>query len=90
MRREGVGMSKIMIVDGPGKMPVDDMRMLFEQCIINTGALAQNTPLGIMEVNGKFHHYMDPDTDTMWLGFALGLRCAERLEKQRTGGSTDE
>ena len=41
--------------------------------------LKKNTPLGIIEVNGAFHHYADRDTDTMWLGFALGMRAAERV-----------
>lgn len=29
-------------------------------------------PLGIMEINGVFHHYMDPDTDNAWIGFRAG------------------
>lgn len=37
-----------------------------------------------MMVNGKFSHYADPDTDTMWLGFALGMRCQERLNRVAT------
>lgn len=55
------------------------MRATFEQVVRQTPLLAKNTPLGIMEVNGEFSHYMDPDTDTMWIGFALGMRAAKRL-----------
>lgn len=29
-------------------------------------------PLGTMEINGQFHHYMDPDTDNAWIGFRAG------------------
>lgn len=29
-----------------------------------------------VNVNDKFHHYMNPDTDTMWIGFACGMRWA--------------
>jgi hypothetical protein len=43
--------------------------------------LRDTTPLGIVEVNGEFSHYMNPETDTFWLGFALGMRCAERVQK---------
>ena len=31
-----------------------------------------------MTINDQFHHYMDPDTDTLWIGFALGVRWQER------------
>ena len=29
-------------------------------------------PLQKMEINGKFHHYMDSDTDSAFVGFQLG------------------
>ena len=32
--------------------------------------------IGTMTVNGKFHHYMDPDTDNAWMGFEAGYRKA--------------
>jgi hypothetical protein len=63
------------------------MRSLFEECIRDTKKLSDTTPLGVMEVNGEFSHYMDPDTDTMWLGFAIGLRCAERLARSDAGAT---
>ncbi len=69
----------LRIKENPGSMPVEQMRDYFERAIKNTKVFADSTPLGIMEINGKFSHYMDPHTDTMWLGFAIGLRCAERM-----------
>lgn len=68
----------LQIKDKPGATPVAEMRRIFEKGIRDTPVLAKSTPLGIMEVNGKFSHYMDRDTDTMWIGFALGYRGAER------------
>lgn len=71
-------MSKFAIREG--KLPsITAMRRLFEKAIRDTPQFRDSTPLGIMEVNGVFHAYMDPDTDTMWLGFAIGLRMAQRF-----------
>lgn len=35
-------------------------------------------PLGTMEINGVFHHYMDPDTDNAWIGFRAGYLIGRR------------
>lgn len=67
------------IKDRPGCITRAEMRKYFEKTICDTPMLRGKVPLGIMEVNGEFSHYMDPDTDTMWIGFAIGMRCAERL-----------
>lgn len=50
------------------------MRESFEACIRSSGKFKDNTPLGVAAINGEFHHYMEPDTDTMWIGFGLGYR----------------
>lgn len=71
----------IDIKDRPGCITKAEMRVLFEKAITSSPAFANNTPLGIVTVNGEFAYFGDPDTDTMWLGFALGMRCAERLQK---------
>lgn len=52
------------------------LRIAFETTIKASDKFKHSTPLSIMEVNGKFDHYMNPGTDTMWLGFALGYRSA--------------
>lgn len=69
----------ITIKDKTGCITVEEMRHYFEKLIKETAPLAANTPLGAMVINGKFSHYVTPDTDTMWIGFALGMRAAERL-----------
>ena len=71
----------LKITDRPGVIPSTTMRTLFEESIRQTKVFAKNTPLGAVTVNGVFSHYADPDTDTMWIGFAIGMRCAERLQK---------
>ena len=68
------------VADKPGKISKAEMRAYFENGVNNTPALKANTPLGVVTVNGKFSHYAAPETDTMWLGFALGMRCAERVQ----------
>lgn len=69
------------IVDKPGAISKKLMRQHFEGAINNTPSLKAKTPLGVLEINGEFSHYVDGDTDTMWLGFALGMRCSERLQE---------
>ncbi len=69
----------LTIKDRPGCITVEEMRRYFEKSINDTPALKANTPLEIMTINGRFSHYMIPDTDTMWIAFALGMRCAERI-----------
>lgn len=78
---------QLKIKDRPGAMKVEEMRNLFERAVTETPKLRGNTTLGTFVVNGEFLHYSDPDTDTMWIGFALGLRTAERLLKANTKGS---
>lgn len=72
----------LRIKDLPGRIPVAEMRRYFERAINDTPSFKANTPLGTVEINGQFSHYFDADTDTMWLGFAIGMRCAERLASQ--------
>ena len=71
------------IKDRPGVMSKKLMRQYFEGAVNNTKALKETTPLGALTVNGEFSHYMDGDTDAMWVGFALGMRCAERIESAK-------
>lgn len=69
----------LTIKDKPGCITVADMRDYFERAVNDTPSLKANTPLGVMEINEQFAYYMDRDTDTMWIGFAIGMRCAERI-----------
>jgi hypothetical protein len=64
-----------------GKISKAEIQAYFEGAVNNTPALKANTPLGAITINGEFSHYADPDTDTMWIGFVLGMRCAERVRR---------
>ncbi len=65
---------------------IDTMRGHFERMIKDTPRFRDSTPLEIFKVNGAFSHYFNPDTDTMWIGFALGMRMAERLANAAAHG----
>ncbi len=74
------------MIDGvanPLKADRERVRRLFEETI-KTSKYAASTPLGAMTINDDFDHYMDPDTDTLWIGFALGVHCASQLNQQRS------
>jgi hypothetical protein len=55
---------------------VESLRQTFEDYIKSSDRWKDNTPLGVMTINGRFDHYMDANTDTMWIGFAIGYRVA--------------
>lgn len=73
----------LQIKDRPGCISAAEMREHFERTVTETLVIKKNTPLGAITVNGEFIHYADPDTDTMWIGFALGMRAAERVAAAR-------
>jgi len=60
---------------------IANIREHFEKVIKTTTMFKDNTPLGILEVNGEFIHYMDADTDTMFIGFILGMRYRDSLKE---------
>lgn len=69
------------IKDGTGKIPVSAMREYFESSINNTPILLAKINLCFSSRDGVFLHYNDEYTQTMWSGFALGMRAAERIQK---------
>lgn len=77
----------LKIKDLPGRITVAEMRSLFEKSINDTAVFKANTPLGVVTLNGEFSHFANPDTDTMWLGFAIGMRCAERMAAAKEGAT---
>lgn len=70
----------LIIKDGEGKVPVAQMRKLFEQVVAQTPVLARNCNLAIREKDGQFDRYDNANTDNLWCGFALGLRFTERFQ----------
>ena len=67
------------IKDKRGAISKALMRHYFEGVINGTGTLKSRIPLGAVDVAGEFAHYSDSKTDALWFGFALGMRCAERV-----------
>ena len=66
--------------DRPGVMKASLMRHYFEGAVMQTATLAATLPLDRVVVAGEFQEYMRPETQAAWVGFALGMRCAERLQ----------
>lgn len=58
---------------------IESLRQYFENYISESPKFRGNTPLGKMMINDKFHHYMDSDTDTLWIGFVIGMRLAKKM-----------
>lgn len=68
------------IIDEPGKMPVGIMRAFFELALLQTG-LATAEDIVPVRIEGRFSHYQKRPVDLAWIGFALGLRAGELLER---------
>lgn len=63
---------------------IDKIRQEFENvCQLPNVRNKVNFPLGTMTVNGKFHHYMDSDTDSVYIGFVLGFRRALQMDCEK-------
>ncbi len=59
-----------------------DMQRAFEASVNNTPTLKHATQIeSAVTTDGVIDYYGDETTNTLWAGFALGMRCAERLAK---------
>ncbi len=72
----------IRITDVPGKISQNDIRIAFEEMVRSEPLITHTTPLGTISINGGFSHYANSITDTMFIGFALGMRRMERKLKE--------
>lgn len=70
----------LVIKDNPGSMSARLIKAYFEKAIADTKVLADNVPLERQApaVEGSIE-YADPKAHAMWVGFALGMRAAERI-----------
>lgn len=73
------------IQDRPGCISVSHMRHYFEGGMRQTDVLQKRVALDCRTDGGEFLEYADPATQAMWVGFALGMRCAERLQNAVKG-----
>lgn len=69
------------VADRPGALPSSQIRSLFERAVHSTPALSRAYPLEVVNLDGAFIHYRNPETQNLWVGFSLGMRCAERMSK---------
>ena len=69
----------LRMLDRAGAVSVARMREAFEKSIRDTPVLQQHTKLDAVADGDAHSHYVDPRTDVLWLGFALGMRAAARL-----------
>lgn len=72
----------LRIVDSPGKISQDDIRTAFKEMVRSEPLITHTTPLGTVVINGGFSHYANSVTDTLYLGFAIGMRRMERMLKE--------
>ena len=75
----------IQIVDS-GKLPTTgQMREWFEAVMRDTATVKKHTKPEPKLNDGQFVGYADPETDAMWVGFAVGQRMAVRFLKAGRG-----
>jgi hypothetical protein len=74
---------RFCIVDKPGTISVREMQSLFESSCRKNDIIGRCTHLDTVQ-DAEGLQYADEETDTLWLGFALGLRCAERIVKAKS------
>jgi hypothetical protein len=66
------------IKDRPGVISSKVMRVYFERGINETEVLKAQLPLDSITRDG-LTEYANAETQATWIGFALGMRCAERV-----------
>ena len=70
----------LVIKDREGCISQRLMRHYFEQAVTQTEALAAHVPLDCAVDSGGTVEYANSTTQAIWVGWALGMRCQERLE----------
>lgn len=73
----------LVIKDRTGFSTQKLMRRYFEGAVKQTEALAKNVHLDCMVAVDGTVEYADPKTQALWVGWALGMRCAERIEQEQ-------
>lgn len=68
--------SKLVVKDRSGVLPIHRIRAYFEEAVRQTGNL-HSQPMEVAE--GEQFAYANAETNIFWLGFAIGMRCSERV-----------
>lgn len=69
----------MVIKDRPGFTDVKTMRDYFEAAVNQTSALAKRVKLDCIVHDDGTIVYSSAHTHDLWIGWCLGMRCAERL-----------
>ena len=75
---------KHRVVDYEGAIKVSTMRFYFENLVNCTSKLSGTICLDSVQVENGEEMYSDPVTETLFQGFAIGLRAGQRI--QEAGG----
>lgn len=73
----------LAIRDRPGVIPAETIREWFERAIRDTPILKGHGLSKMTRPDGSFWAYRDGHVNRLWIGFAVGVRCAERLLNAR-------
>ncbi len=74
---------KTLFISNRNKPFVAEIRILFESSVTNTESLRKNFPLEIAkDTEGNFDGYRHDRTNDAWIGFAITMRCAERMTER--------
>ena len=69
--------------DRPGFRTQKLMRHYFESAVKQTAVLAARVQLDCTVGADGAVTYAHQDTQTLWVGWCLGMRCAERIEQEQ-------
>jgi hypothetical protein len=67
------------VLDYEGAVPTSAMRTLFERVIHETSQFRDALDITPEMKGGQFDGYKDEDTNMLWVGFAIGVRCSARI-----------
>lgn len=72
----------LYIKDRAGTISKAEMQRMFEKAVSDTPALKATAEIdSAVMTDGVIDYYADEKTNALWAGWALGMRCAERLSK---------
>lgn len=72
------GVGTLAVKDREGRASARDMADLFEQCVKTTPLLNEQLNLQRLGTTSDLVCYLNPDTQTVFLGFAIGFRLRDQ------------
>ncbi len=84
--REAQPTGQLVIRDREGCLSVAAMQRLFEQSVRQTEALQRQFTLHHVVSGKEFIEYASYKTQAAWIGFAIGMRCLQRIAKTPNAG----